>query len=514
MRGCGVPSFYFRIENHLFELLMRRSATILLFLFGLVLVHPQLSIAQFAETDASTDAPAVAPTPTSTPVQVDIDHASFAFDANTSLVELYLAFEASTLSYEAIEGGFLAVLPVNMAIVRSTQVALNDTPMDPVWKDSLSLSFMVADTTGLVEGQHFVHQLRTAVSPGEYELQVSIPAEVAGQDSDLTIRRDVLVPDFSNQDQVRVSDVTLASQITPSQDREDAFYKNGMVIRPNANQLYGSGLNRLFYYAEVYNLDAVSASSEKYTVFSYIAEANVPQPIQGKQRRTERPLRSPDVLAASFSVNDLPSGSYFLRIAILNDNNQAMAEQSRKFFVYNPEVAREQPVAVETDFESSQYANMTEEEVDRMEAHVRVIASETEFRRLRSIRDLDEKRRFFMDFWTTRDPNPNTPINEFQEGFYALVQYANDRYTTRSDEGWNTDRGRTLLKYSTPTAIEPHLFDRGYAPYEVWEYNNIPGEGQAIFVFADLDGFGVFELIHSSVTGERQLADWQNELRR
>jgi GWxTD domain-containing protein len=232
------------------------------------------------------------------------------------------------------------------------------------------------------------------------------------------------------------------------------------------------------------------------------------------QRRMPRPLRSPDVVVGSFNIRTLPSGSYFLRIAVLNASNEAVAEQSRKFFVYNPDVQREQVVAVETDFEASQYANMSEEEVDRMERHINVIASDSERRRLRGIRDLDEKRRFFMDFWGARDPNPNTPINEYQENFYALVQYANDRYTTSFDEGWNTDRGRALLKYGAPTAIEPHLFDRGYAPYELWEYNNIPGEGQALFVFADLDGFGSFELVHSSVTGERKLADWRNELRR
>jgi hypothetical protein len=48
----------------------------------------------------------------------------------------------------------------------------------------------------------------------------------------------------------------------------------------------------------------------------------------------------------------------------------------------------------------------------------------------------------------------------------------------------------------------------------VWEYNNIPGEGQAVFVFADQGNFGLFELIHSTVTGERRLANWMEELRR
>lgn len=117
-----------------------------------------------------------------------------------------------------------------------------------------------------------------------------------------------------------------------------------------------------------------------------------------------------------------------------------------------------------------------------------------------------------MDFWKLRDPNPRTPINEFQEDFNSRLQYASDRYTTNFEEGWNTDRGRTLIKYGTPSAIEPHLYDRDMRPHEIWEYNNIPGEGQAIFIFADVDGFGMFEMIHSTVSGERKLANWQREL--
>ena len=70
------------------------------------------------------------------------------------------------------------------------------------------------------------------------------------------------------------------------------------------------------------------------------------------------------MVVGSFNVKDLPSGSYFLRLAILNENNESIAEQSRKVFVYNPEVAREtQTVTAEESFERSQYARMTEEEI-------------------------------------------------------------------------------------------------------------------------------------------------------
>jgi GWxTD domain-containing protein len=286
-----------------------------------------------------------------------------------------------------------------------------------------------------------------------------------------------------------------------------------LQIRPNANQLFGSGLDNLFYYAEAYQLEGIANDQNEYTLLTYVSEANRPQPVGTLEKRDTRTARNPDVLVGSFDLSELPSGSYFLRMALLNADNEAVAEQARKFFVYNPSVERDQPLALENSFETSEYASMTEEEVARSVEHINIIASETEKRRIRRIEDLNEKRRFLMEFWGKRDPTPGQHVNGFKEEFYQRLQYANDRYSNNRSEGWKTDRGRTILKYGMPSAVEPHLYDRDMEPYELWQYNNIPGEGQAIFVFADRNGFGEFELLHSTVSGEPKLPNWQQELR-
>ncbi|GIV58512.1 MAG: hypothetical protein KatS3mg042_1425 [Rhodothermaceae bacterium] len=446
------------------------------------------------------------------PVQVEVDYAAFAYDEAQALMEVYLAFEAKDLVYDRATAGFAARLPVDFALWRSTLPGQPAAATSPVWQDSLTLSFVVADTSQIVPGQRFVHQVRALVPPGEYTLHVTIPADTAR--SELSLRRDVTIPDFARRGQAILSDLTLATAIGPSQDRDNPFYKNGLIVRPNPNQLYGNGLPRLFYYAEVYNLPEVLGDAETYAAFVYVAEANLPQPLEGFQRRIERPVRDPDVLVGQFDVSTLPSGSYFLRVALLDEENASLAEQSRKFFVYNPGVERAAPVAAEVSFETSEYAAMSEEEVERAFKHIEIIATETERQRMKGLRTLEARQRYLMEFWQRRDPKPATTINEFKDEFYQRLQYANDRYTSSLAEGWETDRGRTLIKYGLPTTIEPHLFDRGMAPYEIWIYNNIPGEGQAQFIFADRNGFGQFELIHSTVPGERRLANWQEELRR
>ncbi|MDX1741412.1 MAG: GWxTD domain-containing protein, partial [Rhodothermales bacterium] len=405
-------------------------------------------------------------------------------------------------------------LPLQLILRRSTQSGVEGGVDETVWSDSLNLSFVVPDTSGFVQGQHFLHQVRTAVPPGEYELDIVLsPDESAGR-PEVRMRRDVVVPSYVFGNLPSVSDITLASSIEPSEDRESPFYKNGLVIRPNANQLYGEGLPRLFYYAETYNADAVSGDDDEYTLLCYVAEANLANPLPDLSRRLRRPLRSPDVIAGSFDIAALPSGSYFLRMVVLNRDNEAIVEQGRKFFVFNPNVVREQPVALEGAFETSPFASMPEADVDREMELIEVISSERERRRARNIRDLDERRRYLMEFWANRDPDPSLQGNTFREDFFQRVQYANDRYTNSFREGWTTDRGRTLLQHGLPSGIDPHLYERDAIPYEVWDYNNIPGEGQVIFVFADRSGFGQFDLIHSTISGGTTLPNWQDELRR
>ena len=443
------------------------------------------------------------------PIELGVDHAAFAYDDQESMIEVYLSFGAASLQYANAEDGFEARVPASISLWRATDAALEGTPDDAVWLTEQDLVFAASDTSALSEGQFYVRQVRVPASPGEYEIRIQV---IAPSGQQVEARRDVIVPEFSDADRTALSDITLATTIVRSDDREDPFYKNGLVILPNANQLYGEGMTKLFYYAEAYNVGMAVADSDEYTLLAYIAEANRPGPMPDLQKRTRRSVRNTDVLLGSFPLDGLVTGSYFLRLVVLNDANEAQVEQNRKFFVYNPSVQVEVVVQEATSFETSEYASIPEEEVSKGLKHIRVISTELEDRRLRRIEDLDERRRFLREFWLARDPNPGTPANEFRDEFYGLLQYANERYSIRGVEGWDTDRGQTLIKYGQPSAIEPHLYDRAFKPHELWNYNSIPGEGQALFVFADLDGFGLFEMVHSTVAGERKLANWQQEI--
>ena len=443
-------------------------------------------------------------------VGLNLDAATFAYDEARSLVEVYLAVEARSLPFTpAAAGGFEAALPVDFALVPASDFA--EAPA-PAWADSTTLRFAVPDTAGLGDGRQFIHVVRTAVAPGPYELRVTIPARVFG--SEISARRDVRVPDYRSG-AVALSEPVLATSITQGGDAGSVLYRNGVTVRPNPTLVFGQTLSQLWYYTEVYRPGAAVAPADTaYTLLAYVSDANRPQAVGGLERRLRRRVRDTDVVVNGFDLRRLPSGAYFLRLALLNPNNEAVAEQSRRFFVYNPNVQAPQAAATDLDFEASPYAAMPLDEVTRGLEHAAAVVPERERRRLRDLPDDDAKRRALWEFWATRDPNPATAANEYRDEFYRRLQYANDRYTRAGREGWRTDRGVVVLKYGLPSQVEPHLYDRETKPHEIWLYNNVPGEGQATFVFADQRGYGEFELIHSTVPGERRVGDWRAELQK
>ena len=443
--------------------------------------------------------------------QVDLDYATFAYTDDTSLLEFYFAFAADALTFQSDSLGFLTTLPLHLTLNQSTITQLNDTPAGPVWADTLNIQFAVPDTLLIQPGQHFVHQTRTQVVPGEYELTFTIPAE--GTRPAATQSRDVVVPDYQTADQARLSDFTLATTIRRSQDRNDPFFKNGLAIQPNPNLLYGSGLTKLFYYLEAYHLNQALADSS-YTAYLFVSDANQSQPWPGLQKRALRRARHPDVLVGSFDLSGLPSGSYVIHALMLNADNEAVVEQNRKFFVFNPDVQAVRTTSdIDTEYEASVYAAMTEEEVEEGLNHIKVIATDQERKTAKDLESMDDKRQFLMSFWRKRDTSPETPGNEYKQEYYSRHQYAKERYGNNFNEGWSTDRGQIILKYGIPSSVEPRHYERNAAPHEIWEYNNIPGEGRSTFIFADVSGFGEYELLHTNVTGERKTPDWRTVLR-
>ena len=102
---------------------------------------------------------------------------------------------------------------------------------------------------------------------------------------------------------------------------------------------------------------------------------------------------------------------------------------------------------------------------------------ERKYRRLRTTREVID---FVEAFWLRRDPDPNTPGNEFAKVFYERVEAADRLYGDGGIRGSLTDRGRALVLLGPPP-----LLGFSHRPAAAWAPGHAgrpPGEPRKVKV--------------------------------
>lgn len=123
-------------------------------------------------------------------------------------------------------------------------------------------------------------------------------------------------------------------------------------------------------------------------------------------------------------------------------------------------------------------------------AQLRYIVNENEYRYLRSLPENDLQQGI-NEYWQSKDPDPYTIDNIYQETFYQRIRYANNNYQFRRFmPGWRTDMGRIYIMYGRPDQIESDVFPLGRSPSITWYYYSL----NKVFKFYDLRGYGAYEL--------------------
>jgi GWxTD domain-containing protein len=118
------------------------------------------------------------------------------------------------------------------------------------------------------------------------------------------------------------------------------------------------------------------------------------------------------------------------------------------------------------------------------------IISEEERKAFKTLSNDEERDAFIEQFWLRRNPNPDSPENEFREEHYRRIAYANEHFAS-GKPGWKTDRGRVYIAWGPPDSIESHPSGGFYQrppeegggetttfPFETWHYRYIEGIGE------------------------------------
>jgi GWxTD domain-containing protein len=127
-----------------------------------------------------------------------------------------------------------------------------------------------------------------------------------------------------------------------------------------------------------------------------------------------------------------------------------------------------------------------------LDQDVAYIISDEERKAFRTLSNDEERDAFIENFWLRRNPNPDSPENEFREEHYRRIAYANEHYPA-GKPGWKTDRGRIYISWGPPDSIDSHPSGGSYErpmdegggttstfPFEVWHYRYLEGVGENV----------------------------------
>jgi GWxTD domain-containing protein len=127
-----------------------------------------------------------------------------------------------------------------------------------------------------------------------------------------------------------------------------------------------------------------------------------------------------------------------------------------------------------------------------LEQDVSYIISDEERKAFKTLSNDEERDSFMENFWLRRNPNPDSPENEFRDEHYRRIAYANEHFAA-GKPGWKTDRGHIYISFGPPDSIDAHPSGGHYQrtqeegggstvtyPFEVWHYRHLEGVGDNI----------------------------------
>ncbi len=233
---------------------------------------------------------------------------------------------------------------------------------------------------------------------------------------------------------------------------------------PWPKRQYGDGNGDINFYYQIYSTRPESLKAS-YSLMRFGAIVNSWTQSElladtGKQWTVNKTIRADSLL----------TGSYVLKLELQQAGQKVTAGES--LFVRNAKFIT---------------AKDYREQIDQLEYISKGRELDSLRKALPALRET-----LLLHFWQLRDPDTTTSVNEFRDGYYDRVDYANEHYGSVFKSGWKSDMGMVYILFGLADEIERHPFELEYPAYEIWYYYS---DGRR-YVFMDRKGIGDYELIY------------------
>lgn len=284
--------------------------------------------------------------------------------------------------------------------------------------------------------------------------------------------------------------------------------KYGYELTPLVSNYHFFNQDTLRFWIENYQKDSLFSAPYFYRV--YLKNVNSQSIVEGTEKVTKMRKSKPfEVLNFNIPIQNVPSQTYWLCIEMKTNDGKILASKSQRIYIYNSNV---QTTLTDQTRIYDVYFGYPEKELEDYLQTLVVIGTPTEAQFIKSLKTFEEKKNFFVNFWTKRSEGADHFLKAWRE-HKTRVDYANAKFSSSIRKGYLTDRGRTLLLYGPPNDLQSFPQEGDKYPYEIWFYNKLGKQQGVIFVFFDPDLItNEYPLLHSNKFGEFNNKSWRNDL--
>ncbi|MCK4523658.1 GWxTD domain-containing protein, partial [candidate division WOR-3 bacterium] len=322
------------------------------------------------------------------------------------------------------------------------------------------------------------------LSPGEYEFTYIIEDK---QSNNKMSKKDTIILD-NIEDTPFMSNILLGLSLKVD-STNSKFARNGYTIIPHPSH-HTTNLNPfLIIYAEFYNF----IEGKDYAIDYFITNDNG-DTIMNLAGKRDITIGDAFFNVGGINTIGLKDGTYNLIVSITADNLILSKKQriSKSSFL--------------TNIVTSKY-DLTDKQLEYY-GMIKYIVSESQLKQYNKLNKIG-KHNFLLKFWESRDVNPNNNKLEALDKHIKNIEFVNKRFSSGLQEGYESDRGRIYIKYGSPDEELIIPSSRNLMSCENWIYYS--GGGMQ-YIFADIKGFGKFELLYTNNIQENIPVNWSNYL--
>lgn len=429
--------------------------------------------------------------------QVYFNYKVYYTPEHQSYISTSLQFSSGTFKYVAKEDGLMASVEITQifsfrdSIIVADKYVLNS----PAMKDSVV--------------EDFFDVRRYSVGPGVYDYELVIKDLVSGDE--VSGKQSIRIDEF-DKSEINFSDVEFIQDAVKTEEKNN-FTKNGFFILPYLTNYYPPEMEKIAFYTELYNSDKILGAGEQFLLTFSITDYDTGKPIDDIFRFQRLTAQNVNPVIGFLPIETLPSGNYYLNVNVISKENDTVSTETVYFQRRNDAIPQKLLSSDDIEIDASFLANVGTDSIEYYLNSLMPISPRYEYETIRKMLkegDTTKMQNYFYAFWKETDPiEPYASWLKYKEQVY----YAEKMFGTQIKKGFETDRGRTHLKYGSPNSVIDRPNEPSAYPYQIWHYYRIGQRSNIRFVFYNPDLVtNDYPMLHSDLPGEIQNYNWQQDL--